>query len=212
LKEWGNFTQPRNLDMTQRFIQIIRGIFGYISYPLPLRVRDILSSKMTQYTPLNVTNYLNGPKGRGLKQRFSTDGSWKISNRSWANFFLLWFSIVDFFFKYTGLGAIWVEKCWSKMFKTLEMSLMGVFLPENSHKRKEENWTCAIDERQKEDENEKCRAVIRTQDLRGYVPEWCQQNWCQFRQHFMRNFLCKKLWKHWFCILQNASRKTWLIN
>jgi len=69
-----------------------------------------------------------------LDQRFSTDGSrpgngsWQISNGSWANVFLLWidqfnhislkrFLIAgrgNFYLKNTGRRAIWVEKHWTR--------------------------------------------------------------------------------------------------
>jgi hypothetical protein len=67
--------------------------------------------------------------GNDLAKRFSTDGSWKISNGSWTNivFYFEWLNLLKlsinilncgswkFFFKYTGRGAIWVENHWSSI-------------------------------------------------------------------------------------------------
>jgi len=97
-----------------------------------------------QDTPKNSIHFSSGPKWlknnhiaslTSLNQRFSTYGSWRISNGSWA--WLLWRFFVEsrvklalrkvhkwwrssfagrgnFFLQQTGLGVIWVEKRWSK--------------------------------------------------------------------------------------------------
>ena len=48
--------------------------------------------------------------------------------------------------------------------------------PEEGHEGQKENGTCAVDQRETEDEDEERGAAVRTGDLRGLVPEGGQQH------------------------------------